>query len=82
MISKRKGSNEFVWCSSLSQLAERVYSERVSQTSQVSIVHITCKWLSLVNTHERKRSLSPGLASQTNAPNLLKQMGLPTHICK
>ena len=63
-------------------MAERVYSERVSQTSQVSIVDIACKWLSIINVHEHKCSLSPGLASQTSAPNLLKQTGLPTHICK
>ena len=52
MKTKRKGSNEFVWCSSLPHLAEKPYGERLSQTSKISIGHITCKVLSWLNGHE------------------------------
>ena len=41
---------------------EKLYSERLSQTSKISIGHITCKVLSWLNGHEQKCSLSPGFA--------------------
>ena len=52
MISKRKDSIEQHHGSTLSHLAEKPYSERLSQTSKMSIGHITCKVLSWLNGHE------------------------------
>ena len=54
MKTKRKGSNEFVWCSSLPHLAEKPYSERLSQTNKKVIGYLACKVPCLFNGHEHR----------------------------
>ena len=52
MISKRKDSIEQHHGSTLSHLAEKQYSERLSQTNKKVIGYLACKGPYLFNGHE------------------------------